>query len=65
MGMAPFVRKELIERADEIVRVARSLLDSKRSENLRKAANIYREATLSILANKIDKEADRWDAKKK
>jgi len=64
MGMAPFVRKELIERADEIVRVARTLLDSRRSENLRKAANIYREATLSVLARKIDNEADRWDAKK-
>lgn len=65
MGMAPFVRRELIDRADEIVRLARTLLDSKRSENLRKAASIYREATLSLLAKKLEREADRWDAKKK
>ena len=65
MGMVPFVRRELIERADEIVRLARTLLDSKRSDNLRKAASIYREATLSLLAKKLEREADRWDAKKK
>lgn len=61
MGMAPFVRRELIEKADELVRFARTLMDSKRSESLRKAAKIYREATLSFLADLIEKEADDWD----
>lgn len=61
MGMAPFVRKELIEKADELTRFARTLIDSKRSEGLRKAARMYREATLSFLADLIEKEADDWD----
>ena len=61
MGMAPFVRRELIEKADEIVRLARSLFDSRRSENLRKAAAMYREATLTFLAEMVEKEADDWD----
>lgn len=59
--MAPFVRRELIEKADEIVRLARTLYDSRRSENLRKAAKMYREATLTFLAEMIEKEADDWD----
>lgn len=61
MGMAPFVRREHIEKADELVRFARTLFDSKRSENLRKAARMYREATLSFLADLLEKEADDWD----
>jgi vacuolar-type H+-ATPase subunit E/Vma4 len=61
MGMAPFVRREHIEKADEIVRLARTLFDAKRSENLRKAAKMYREATLSFLAEMLEKEADDWD----
>lgn len=63
MGMAPFVRRELIERADELCRFARTLVDSKRSETLRKAAKMYREATLSFLAELVEKEADDWDAR--
>lgn len=61
MGMAPFVRRELIEKADELVRFARTLFNQKRSETLRKAARMYREATLSFLADMLDKEADDWD----
>lgn len=61
MGMAPFVRRELIEKADELVRFARTLFDSKRSEVLRKASKMYREATMGFLADLIDKEADDWD----
>jgi hypothetical protein len=60
--MAPFVRKELIEKADELVNFARSMLDEKRSKMLRKAAKLYKEATLSFLAEKVSKEADDWDA---
>lgn len=59
--MAPFVRRELIEKADELVRLARTLVDSRRGENLRKAARMYREATLSFLAAMVEKEADDWD----
>lgn len=61
MGMAPFVRRELIDKADELVRFARTIFDSKRSETLRKAARMYKEATLGFLAEMIEKEADDWD----
>jgi hypothetical protein len=61
MGLVPFVRNELIERADEIARTARATTDAKRSEMLRKAAKIYREATLGLMAEKVEKEADDWD----
>jgi hypothetical protein len=61
MGMAPYVRKELIEKADELVRFARSVFNEKRSETLRKAAKMYKEATLSVMAEIIEKEADDWD----
>lgn len=61
MGMAPYVRKELIEKADEIVKFARSVFSEKRSETLRKAAKMYKEATLSFMAEIIEKEADDWD----
>lgn len=61
MGMAPFVRLELIQKADELVKFARSIFDEKRSEMLRKAAKLYKEATLSFLAETIEKEADDWD----
>lgn len=37
------------------------MVDSKRSDSLRKAARMYREATLSFLADLIEKEADDWD----
>lgn len=61
MGMAPFVRRELIEKADELTRFARTIFNEKRSETLRKAAAMYKEATLSMLAELIEKEADDWD----
>jgi hypothetical protein len=61
MGMAPFVRRELIEKADELVKFARSIFSHKRSETLRRAAKMYREATLTFLAETIEKEAEDWD----
>lgn len=59
--MAPFVRNEIIEKADELVNFAKTITDSKRSEILRRAAKLYREATLSLMAEIIEKEADDWD----
>lgn len=61
MGLAPFVRNELMERADEIARIARATTDGKGSEMLRKAAKLYREATLGLMAETVEKEADDWD----
>jgi hypothetical protein len=61
MGMAPFARRELIEKADELVRFSNSVFSNKRVEILRKAAKMYRDATLSVLADKTEKEADDWD----
>lgn len=61
MGMAPFIRIEVINKADELVKFARSIFDDKRSATLRKAAKLYKDATLSFLAEMIEKEADDWD----
>lgn len=62
MGMAPFVRKEMMERGDELVRFARTVFDDKRPELLRKAAEIYRKATLGQLADIIEREANEWES---
>ena len=59
--MAPFLRLEVINRADELVKFARAIFNEKRSSTLRKAAKLYRDATLSFLAEQIEKEADDWD----
>lgn len=61
--MAPFVRKELIERADELVRFARTVLDGKRVELLKRAAGLYKEATLGAMAEIIEQEAEDWVAR--
>lgn len=61
--MAPFVRKELIERADELVRFARTVLDDKRFELLMRASGLYREATLGMMADIIESEAEEWKAR--
>lgn len=60
--MAPFVRKEMIERGDELVRFARTVFDEKRLELLRKAADIYRKSTLGQLADMIEREANEWES---
>jgi len=62
MGMAPFVRNELIERADELARFARTVLTDKRIELLRKAAELYKNASLSMLSEITNKEADDWES---
>lgn len=59
--MAPFVRNEIIEKADELVNFAKTVTDGKKSEILRRAAKLYREATLSLMAEIVEKEADDWD----
>ena len=59
--MAPFVRNELIERADELARFARTVVDGKRVELLRKAADLYRDASLSMLSEIVNREADEWE----
>lgn len=61
MAMAPFLRRELIEKADELAKFARSIFGQKRSETLRRAAKMYRDATLTFLAEIVEKEADDWD----
>lgn len=64
MSTPPIFRKELIDRADGIVRIARSIPAHKRAEEFRKAARLYREATLGLMADMIEEEADDLDAKK-
>jgi hypothetical protein len=53
-------RIELIYKADEIYKFAQSIFDKKRIDLLKKAAEYYRAATLSMLADKIEKEAEEW-----
>jgi hypothetical protein len=63
MSLPPIFRKELIERADGIVRIARSKPEKKRAEEFRRAAKLYREATLGLLAEMLEEEADELDVK--
>jgi glutamate synthase domain-containing protein 2 len=59
--MTELSRMQLIQKADEICEFARKIFNNKRSELLRKAAQFYKEATLSIMAEKVEKEADDWE----
>jgi hypothetical protein len=54
-------RTELIYKADEIYKFAQSIFNEKRVELLKKAADYYRAATLSLLAEKIEKESKDWE----
>lgn len=54
-------RTELIYKADEIYKFAQSIFNEKRIELLKKAADYYRAATLSLLAEKIEKESKDWE----
>lgn len=60
--MAPFVRNEIIERADELVRFARTVFTEKRTELLRKAAELYKSASMSLMSEIANKEADQWES---
>lgn len=59
--MNPKERNEIISRADEILSFAKKIFSDKRSELLRKAANLYREATLGKMAEVLEKEAIDWE----
>ena len=54
-------RTELIYKADEIYKFSQSIFNEKRIELLKKAADYYRAATLSLLAEKIEKESKDWE----
>ena len=53
-------RMQLISKADELCEFARKIFNEKRVEMLVKAAHLYKEATLSLMAEKIEKEASDW-----
>lgn len=59
--MNPKERNEIISRADEILGFAKKIFSDKRSELLRKAATLYKEATLSKMAEILEKEAIEWE----
>ena len=59
--MSELSRMQMIEKADEICEFARKIFNDKRAELLRKAAKYYKEATLSLMAEKVKKEADDWE----
>jgi hypothetical protein len=54
-------RLEKIKKADELVEFARKVFNNKRVGLLKKAAKLYKEATLSLMSDKLEKEADDWD----
>lgn len=54
-------RLELIYKADEIYKFSQSIFNEKRVDLLKKAAEYYRAATLSLLAEKVEKEAKDWE----
>ena len=54
-------RTELIYKAYEIYKFSQSIFNEKRIELLKKAADYYRAATLSLLAEKIEKESKDWE----
>jgi hypothetical protein len=58
--MAKESRMQLISKADELCEFARKIFNEKRVEMLVKAARLYKEATLSLMAEKIEKEASDW-----
>jgi len=58
--MADSKRLELINKADEIVNFARKIFNDKRVDMLKKAAQLYKEATLSLMAEKLENEAEEW-----
>lgn len=58
--MADSKRLELINKADEIVKFARKIFNDKRVDMLKKAAQLYKEATLSLMAEKLENEAEEW-----
>jgi hypothetical protein len=59
--MTELSRMQLIQKADEICEFARKIFNNKRAELLRKAAQFYKEATLSVMAEKVEKEAADWE----
>jgi hypothetical protein len=59
--MTNLSRMQLIKKADEICEFARKIFNEKRVELLRKAAELYKQATLSLMAEKVEKEADNWE----
>ena len=54
-------RIELIYKADEIYKFSQSIFNEKKVDLLKKAADYYRAATLTLLAEKIEKEAKDWE----
>lgn len=54
-------RIELIYKADEIYKFSQSIFNEKRVDLLKKAAEYYKAATLSLLAEKLEKEAKDWE----
>jgi hypothetical protein len=54
-------RIELIYKADEIYKFSQSIFNEKRTDLLKKAAEYYKAATLSLLAEKLEKEAKDWE----
>jgi hypothetical protein len=59
--MDPIERNNLIDKADELVSFANKIFNEKKPEMLRKAADLYRKATLSFYAELIEKQAKDWE----
>lgn len=61
VSVAELSRMQIIKKADDLCEFARKIYNEKRVELLRKASELYKQATLSVLSDKIKKEADDWE----
>lgn len=59
--MEKLSRMQMIQKADKMSEFSRKILNEKRTGLLRQAAQLYKDATLSLMAEAIEKEADNWE----
>jgi len=54
-------RIEILYKADELYDFAQKIFSNKRIELLKRCSKLYKEADLSLMSEKVSKEADTWD----
>jgi len=54
-------RIEILHKADELYDFAQKIFSNKRIELLKRCGELYKEADLSLMAEKVNKEAETWD----
>lgn len=54
-------RIETLFKADELYEFAQKIFSNKRIELLKRCSDLYKEADLSLMSEKVKKEAETWD----